>query len=239
MIEDKILLVARYAEGDMDEAEIADFESQLANDPALQQQLKTYQDIHQSLKMKLADDEEFKATLKGFNKQYFATEAKVVSFKPALKWLSGIAAILVIGLFIWAPWNSNLYESYVDESKMLVTERGEAGATDLDKAAELYNKQDYHAAATVLEKLYARQPSNTMIGYYYGLSLLKTNEAEKSRSVLTPIYNGESIFKYDSAYAIALGYLKEEDKVNCKIWLQKIPQDVPRYEQVKQLLEKL
>ncbi len=239
MTEDKILLVARYIEGEMDEAEIADFESQLANDLELQGQLKAYQDIHESLKMKLADNEEFKQTLKGLNKQYFATEAKVISFKPALKWLSGIAAILVIGLFIWAPWNSNLYESYVDQSKMLVTERGDAGATDLDKAAELYNEQDYQAAATMLEKLYAKQQSNTLIGYYYGLSLLKTNEVEKSRTMLLPIYNGESIFKYDSAYAIAVGYLKEGDKINCKTWLQKIPQDAPRYEQAKLLLAEL
>lgn len=239
MTEDKILLVARYMEGDMDDAEISDFEAQLANDLALQQQLKSYKEIHESLKMKLAGDEEFKATLKGFNKQYFGTEAKVVSFKPTLKWLSGIAAILVIGLFIWAPWNSNLYESYVDESNMLVTERGAAGTNDLDKAAAFYNEQNYQAAGAILEKLYAQQQSNAMIGYYYGLSLLKTNEVEKSRTVLTPIYNGESVFKHDAAYAIALGYLKEDRKADCKIWLEKIPQYAPRYEQARQLLKKL
>lgn len=239
MAEDKILLVARYVEKDMDEAEIADFEARLPNDEVLQQNLKDYENIHQSLKMKLAHDEGLENTLKELNKQYFATEAKVISFKPAIKWFSAIAAILVIGLFIWAPWNANLYNSYADDSKMLVTERGAEVATDLDKAAALYNEKNYEAANVILRQLYLKQQSNAMIGYYYGLSLLKTNAVNEARKVLLPIYDGESVYKYDSAYAIALSYLKEKDKINCKIWLEKIPAETARYEQAKELLEKL
>lgn len=239
MTEDKILLVARYIERDMDEAEIADFEIRLATDVELQQNLKAYEDIHQGLKMKLASNEEFKNTLKGFNEQYFTDEKKVVSFKPALKWIGSIAAILVIALFIWAPWNSNLYERYADDSKMLVTERGAEIRTDLDRAADLYNEQNYQEASAILEKLYTQQQSNTMVGYYYGLSLLKTNAVEAARKVLIPIYEGESIFKYDSAYGIALSYLKENNKADCKTWLEKIPQETTRHQQAKELLDKL
>jgi len=239
MNEDKILLVARYVEGDMDDAEIADFEARLVSETELQQHLKAYEDIHQSLKMKLTSDEALEQTLKGFNKQYFAPETKVVSFKPAIKWLGAIAAVLVIGLFIWAPWNSNLYDSYSDQGDMLVTERGATEAGDLDKAASLYNAKNYAAATVMLEKLYSEQSSNSMIGYYYGLSLLKTSEVEKSRKILTPIYNGESVLKYDAAYAIALGYLKANNKVDCKAWLEKIPAGTTRYQQAKELLGEL
>ncbi len=239
MTEDKILWVARYVEGDMDEAEIAEFETQLKSDAELQQNLKDYHHIHQSLKMKLANNDELKNTLQGFNKQYFAAEPKVVSFKPVLKWLSGVAAILVIGLFIWAPWNANLYETYSDDSQMLVTERGAATLTDLDKAAALYNEKDYDGAKTSLKKLYSQQPANAMIAYYYGMSLIKTNAVENARKILTPIFNGESVFKYEAAYSIALSYLKEDNKVDAKTWLQKIPAETTRYEQAQELLGKM
>src|SRR5687767_6430080 len=121
MAEDQILLVARYMENDMDEAERAAFKERLVSDTALQEQVKAYEDIHQGLKMKLSNHDELQATLTGLNKQYFREESKVISIKPAIKWLSGIAAILVIGLMIWAPWNANLYETYVDDSQLLVT----------------------------------------------------------------------------------------------------------------------
>lgn len=239
MTEDKILWVARYVEGDMDDAEIADFESHLSTDIVLQQNLKDYIDIHQSLKMKLVTDKELVQTLKGFNKQYFTTEAKVILFKPILKWLGGVAAILVIGLFIWAPWNGNLYESYVDDSKMLVIERGAEVTTDLDKAASFYNEKKYEEAKTILEKLYAKQPLNSIVAYYYGLSLMKTNAIKEARKVLEPIYNGESVYKYDSAYAIALSYLKQNNEAVCKTWLHKIPAETTRYQQAKKLLAEL
>lgn len=239
MIEDKILWVARYVEEDMDEAEIAEFEAVLKGDVELQQNLKDYHNIHQSLKMQLANNDEFKATLKDLNKQYFATEPKVVYFKPAIKWLSGIAAILVIGLFIWAPWNSNLYNTYADNSQMLVTERGEATLTDLDKAAALYNDKNYEAAKTSLQKLYHQQPANAMIAYYYGMSLVKTNEINEAREILNVLYNGESVFKYEAAYSIGLSYLKENNKIYAKTWLQKIPAGTTKYEQAKELLGKI
>lgn len=239
MIEDKVLWVARYVEGDMDEGETAEFETQLKKDKELQQNLRDYQHIHQSLKMKLARNDEFKETLKGFNKQYFGSEQRVVSLKPALKWLSGIAAILVIGLFVWAPWNANLYETYADNSKMLVTERGPESLSELDKAASLYNDMDYEAAKVALGKLYIKQSSNAMIAYYYGMSLVKTNELDEARKIFTVLYDGESVFKYEAAYSVALSYLKEDNKVDAKTWLQKIPAGTTKFEQAKELLGKM
>ncbi|MBB2144159.1 hypothetical protein GM921_01565 [Pedobacter sp. LMG 31464] len=242
MTEDKILLTARYAEGDLNEDESAAFETRMQSDEELQQHLKDYQHIHQSLKMQLANDandERFKNTLKGLNKQYFRDEPKVISFKPALKWLTGVAAVLIVGLLVWAPWRSNLYEKYANNGQMLVTERGAEATTDLDKAAALYNEKNYSAAKTILEKLYVKEPANAMLGYYYGLTLLETTQLDSGRKVLTQIYTGESVFKYDSAYGIALSYLKEDKKAECKTWLQKIPKGTTHYQQAIELIEKL
>lgn len=242
MIEDKILLTARYAEGDLNEAEQAEFENRLQNDEELKQHLTDYNYIHQSLKMQFAfdqEDEQFKETLKSLNKQYFVDEPKVLSFKPYLKWISGIAAVLVIGLMIWAPWNGNLYQQYAGQSQMLVAERGAEKVTDLDKAAAFYNEENYAEAQKLLQKLNSQQPNDAMIGYYFAQTLVKTDQLNKAREILVPIYNGESIFKYDAAYLLAMSYLKGDNKEQCKLWLQKIPAGNTNYENATKLLTKL
>ena len=68
MAEDKILLVARYVERDMNEVENADFETRLPNDTELQQNLEDYKHIHQSLKMRLANDDNDQAFIETINK---------------------------------------------------------------------------------------------------------------------------------------------------------------------------
>ena len=242
MIEDKILLTARYAEGDLNEAEQAEFENRLRDDIELKQHLADYHHIHQSLKLELATDKEtelLKDTLKEFNKAYFVDKPKTIAFKPYLKWLSGIAAVLVIGLLLWAPWNSNLYEQYAGNNQMLVAERGVEQDNDLDKAAALYNEKKFAEAQPVLENLSLKHPNDAMISYYYAQTLIETANLNKARAVLQNVYQGDSAFKYDAAYAIAMSFLKVNEKAECKLWLQKIPEGTTNYQKAKDLIGKL
>jgi hypothetical protein len=242
MIEDKILLTARYAEGDLTEVEQAEFENRLQDDVELKQHLADYHHIHQSLKMQLAstnEDELFKDTLKGFNKEYFANEPKTIVFKPYLKWLSGIAAVLVVGLLLWAPWNGNVYQQYAGDHQMLVAERGVEQETDLDKAAALYNEKKFAEAQPILESLNLKDSNNAMVSYYYAQTLIETDALTKAREVLQNIYQGESVFKYDAAYAMAMSYLKVNEKAECKLWLQKIPAGTTNYQKAIDLIGKL
>lgn len=240
MTEDKILWTARFVGGDLSEAEQAEFEAQLQTDAELQQHLENYHRANSELRLHLAPDADRAAlqeTLKTLGKQHFA-ETKVVSLKPFIKWASGIAAVLVLGLFIWAPWRGSLYQQYNTPDQMLVTERG-ASETELDKAASLYNDGKFAQAQPLLEKLYNEDTRNAQLAYYYGKTLLATQETIKGRQVLTAVYDGESAFKYDAAYAIALSYLKENNKADCKKWLQKIPESTTHYQKVTELIQKL
>lgn len=244
MNNDKILLTARYVEGDMDAAERAGYETQMENDADLQQHLVDYNYIHQSLKAKLAPDREdllFRDTLSKFNDQYFKEKpvAKTVSLKPYINWLTAVAAVLFLGLLIWAPWQASLYESFAGNSQMAVAERGAEKETTLDKAAGFYNVKDYESAKILLQKEYTTHPENAMVTYYYGKTLIETKAIAQGRVLLNNIYNGESAFKYDAAYAVALSYLKEDNKEACKIWLQKIPAGTTHYEKAKELESKL
>ncbi|MEE1945077.1 tetratricopeptide repeat protein [Pedobacter sp. KR3-3] len=242
MAEDKIIWTARFVEGDLNEAEMAEFEAQLQTDAELQQHLKNYRQLQQELRLQLAPDAHRKAlqqTLGKLNSQYFGHETKMLSLKPIIKWASGIAAVLAIGLFIWAPWRGDLYQQYHTPGQMLVTERGAASETELDKAAAFYNDGKYAEAKNILEKLYSKDSQNAQLSYYYAQTLLATEQVEQGRELLNAIYNGESAFKYDAAYAMAMSYLKTGQKTECKTWLQKIAKGTTHYQKATDLIQKL
>lgn len=244
MTEDKILRTAQYVEGDLDETERVAFEKLLTEDTELKQHLIDYYEIHNSLKMEFASDdnrESLVKTLEGLNKQHFKTiesAPKVVKLNAYLKWVGSVAAILVLGLFIWAPWQGNLYQQYNSTVLMSVTERG-ADKTDLDEAAALFNNKKYVEAKALLAKLNSIEPTNAMVSYYYSVTLLETNEVVKSRALLTDLYNGESVFRYDAAYTMAMSYLKENKKADAKPWLQKVPEGNAQFIKAQALLKKL
>ncbi|MCJ0741110.1 hypothetical protein [Pedobacter montanisoli] len=242
MTEDKILLAARYIGGDLDRAESEQFKQKLLTDTELQQYVADYKRAEENLKMHFADDQQrdqLQATLQKLNQQYFAedkTEHKVVSLKPYIKWIS-VAAVLVIGLFIWSPWNNDLYKQYANDNKMLVTERGQT--SELDKAAAFYNHQEFDKAAVILAELYKKDSENALTAFYYGSSLTELNQLTKAHNILEKLAAGNSVYKFDAAYTIALSYLKNNDKVNCKLWLEKIPAGTAKYEKAQELLKKL
>jgi len=250
MNEEKLLTVARYLEGDMELQEKQEFEAQLEKDTELQDLVSEYKDIHETLKMKiapLAADKEVEATISGLNKQYFGnaqqteplvkSEAKVVSFKAYLKWIS-VAAVLVIGLFVWAPWSSGLYNKYAISKQMSVAERGESAGV-LVKAAELYNAGDYDDARKIMQKEYMSNPQDPLLSYYFSITLIENSQEYEARTVLAKLYEGESAFKYDAAYYIALSYIKQDNKKDALIWLSKIPEGTANYEKAKELSGKL
>ncbi len=249
MNEEKLLAVARYLEGDMGLQEKQEFETLIQSDPELQGLLEEYKNIHLTLKMKLAPSEEDRAVgaaLQQLNQQYFKDAAmagpvkvtRVVPFVSYLKWMS-VAAVLVIGLLVWAPWRANLYEQYGISKEMSVAERGEGDKNNLEKAAAFYNVHDFVAAGKILEKEYLADTDNSLIAYYYGITLIENTSEAKARTVLSKLHNGESVFKYDAAYYIALSFIKQNNYPQALEWLEKIPRDTPSYDKAQELIKKL
>jgi len=256
--EDKLLAVARYQEGDMEPQERQNFEVLLQEDAELQELQASYKNINQTLKMKIApeaEDLQLQNTLSVLNEQYFkalSTAAahelekpihepkvtKVVSIKPYLKWVS-IAAVLIIGLFVWAPWSSGLYNQYSFSKEMSVAERGSDQQNRMAKAATLYNKGDYAEARKILQQEYMMNPQNPLLAYYFAITLIETGQEYEARTVLISLYNGESVFKYDAAFYVALSFVKQDDKGQAIAWLSKIPKDNSNYDKAQSLMQKL
>lgn len=243
MNEEKLLTVARYLEGDMAFQEKQEFETLLKADTELQDLVAEYTDVHQALKMMIApsvEDKQVAATLSTLNKQYFKAEkpSLIVSLKPHVRWMS-IAAVLIIGLFIWAPWSAGLYEKYSISKEMSVVERGSDQPGQLEKAASLYNAKDYKGAGSILQKEYMMNPGNSMLTYYFAITLIENSKGYEARTLLQHLYKGESAFKYDAAYYMALSFVKENNKEQALEWLKKIPEGTANYEKANELAGKL
>lgn len=241
--EDKLRTVARYLEGDLDKEEQIGFERDLATDQELQKLVAGYQNLHQTLKMHLAPakaDLEVNEKLRNLNDQYFKNRptVRITPLIQYLKWGS-VAAVLIVGLFIWAPWSVDLYEKYAVTKEMSIAERGGNDEGNLQKAAELYNQKNFAAATELLEKEYQKDSNNSLVAYYYGLSLTEINKPGEARNVLEKLYHGESVFKYDAAYSIALSYLKQGEHTLAITWLSKVPEGNGNYEKAKALIQKL
>lgn len=237
--------IARYAEGDMTAEEQLAFEQELAANVSLQEQLALYHEVHSLLKQHFHKDEQqvqLEETLQQMRGEFFrgaSNPAKVVSINRYLRYAVGVAALFLVTLFVWQPWKTDLFEEYAATRMINPTERGENADSLLQHAAVAFNKKDYPAASTLLEKVVKLHPEDAFSSFYYGVALLHTGQTMPSRMILGAIYDGESVFKYEAAFYIALTYLKDEDKLLCREWLQKIPADAANYTKAQELLKKL
>jgi hypothetical protein len=239
--------IARYAEGEMPAEESQAFEKALAADDSLRQQLAFYHEVHNSLQQHFSKDAgqvQLEGTLQQMRGEFFKKEtktAKVVSINRYLRYAMGAAAVLLIALFLWKPWQqTELYEEYGQIKMIDPTVRGSADDSTIQKAVEDFNNKNYANAQVLLENIRIRQPRDSYIEFYYGACQVnKGLEMSQARETLTPVYNGESVFKYEAAFFIALSYLRENNKEAAREWLQKIPADAANYGKAQELLGKL
>ncbi len=236
--------VINYEDGEMETNDILEFEEALRQHPDLQADLKLYRNIKGTLKPNLAADESdlaFKAILKQFKSQHFKKQkptAKIIAFSKI--WYA--AAVLIIGLLVWAPWNKNLYNKYGDTEMISFAERGSNDQTAQQGATDAFNAENYNEAKELLTAIVAKEPNNDMFRYYLGVAQLKAdtdNDLDAARANLTTVAAKESLLKYDAMFFIALSYLKEKNKVASKTWLNKIPQDANVYDKAQELLKDL
>lgn len=166
---------------------------------------------------------------------------KIVSINKYLRVAMAVAAVLVIGLFVWQPWQPALYEKYSATQMVAQTERGSHVDSVMNEATTAFNKQEYVTATVLLAEVVSKEPDNSFARFYFGVSLMRTDKIIQARAAFSKLFQGESTFKYEAAFYEALTYLHKSDKdiASAKEWLQKIPADASIYNKAQELLKKL
>jgi TolA-binding protein len=218
-----------------------------------------YRDVDSTLQQQFTPDEQreqLKTTMQSLRGEFFGEQvgdagnasvntpvvkapAKVVSFNRYLKAAVAIAAVLVIGLFVWQPWQTDLYTKYADAKMIRQEERGGYFDTVMTQATTAFNNREFTTAAVLLSEIVQKEPENSFASFYFGVALLQSGKNEAARNVFARLSKGESAFKYEAVFYTALSYLKEKEKEAAKAWLEKIPADAANYGKAQELLKKL
>lgn len=251
--------IARYVDDQMTADERQAFDAALETDPELQQQMALYLDVDTTLQQQFGRDEQreqLQGTLQQMRQEYFGEKAaspldtasapqtgvqpaKVIPFKRYLGAAIAVAAVLIVGLFVWNPFAPNLYEKYAATQMVAQVERGSHIDTVLQDATTAFNNKEFTVAAVMLAEVVQQQPDNSYALFHFGVALLQTDQIPLARAVFEKLFKGESAFKYEAAFYEALSYLKEKDKDTAKDWLEKIPADAANYSKAQELMEKL
>lgn len=255
--------IARYVDGLMEAEEQQAFEAALENDPLLQEQLAFHREVDAGLQEAFGKDEQreqLKGTMQQLRQEYFGDQAgttlssqdasatlvspggrpgKVVSFKKYVGVAIAVAVVLIIGVFVWNPFAGNLYDKYAATQMVAQVERGSHLDTVLLEATTAFNNKEFSVAAVDLAEVIQGEPDNSYALFYFGVSLLQTDQLPMARAVFEKLFKGESAFKYEAAFYEALSFLKEKDNGTAKDWLEKIPADAPNYKKAQELMKKL
>jgi predicted Zn-dependent protease len=237
--------IARYVEGDMTADERSAFETNLASDAALRQQLALYQEVNASLQQNFRADEQrqqLQHTMQSLRGEFFGAAsqpAKVIPFKRYLRAAVAVAAILIAVVFVWQPWKPSLFNKFSETSMVAPAERGNNASSLLQQAVTAFNKKEYAAAETLLQQVKEHDTANSYVNFYYGVALLKNGRVAEARRIFEQLYAGQSAFKFEAAFFQALGYLAEKNNAASKEWLHKIPADAANYDKAQELLQEL
>jgi thioredoxin-like negative regulator of GroEL len=91
----------------------------------------------------------------------------------------------------------------------------------------------------LFESYIQENPNDPQVQLYYGIALLETNQIQKSRSVFQKIIQGESLWKEEAQWYLALLYLKTNQPEQVKTLLQQLSSDNRNYSNAKKLLNQL
>ena len=237
-------IISRYVDEEMSPAERMDFEQQMQREPELRKQVELYFEVTKSLQRRLhpaKEEAELRRTLEQLRPQYFQTRSRVVPMAPRKKWLMAVAATVVflLALTIWAPWNPDLYRKYSDVRMPGIEERGAEEDSLLRQAEKEFNEKRFAESIPLFETYLAAEPDDAFVRFYYGIALMQSGQTGKSRREFDTLFTGNSAFRYEAAFFMALSYLKEKDRDRCREWLQRIPPDAPNYPKAQELLRKV
>lgn len=233
-----------YLNDDLSPEEKKVFEQRLKEESALQEELRIYKEVNGILSRRInpsEDEQHFRDMLQEKQAEYFSSGSKVVQMTSRrTRWyaIASVAAVVLIMITWWGPWQQTTLNQYGQIEMTPPTVRSDEQDNGLTEAAQLFNKNKYKEALPLLDKIVQANPSDSRSRFYRGVTLLHLDQEGKAREDLNTIYEGESIYKYDAAYFMALSYL-ENNKDSARTWLEKIPQDAPIYSKAEKLLKKV
>ncbi|WP_456463662.1 tetratricopeptide repeat protein [Lutibacter sp.] len=246
MKEEKYIVFDKYLTNELTQEALTSFEDKLQSDAVFKQEFEIYKALNSSLSSKFENEEEEKKlrdTLSNLGSKYLTKEkvnkkkGKVISLVNYKQLMVAASIALLIGFFIFKDGNP-VYNDFSNHTPLELVVRGENNTTTI-KAEEAFNSKNYKEAFKQLSILANKNPNDTEIQLYKGISLLELNQYAKAEVIFNKISSGDSSFSNTAKWYTALSFLKQGKLKECKKTLKTIPESAEEYKQAKKLLRKL
>ena len=148
---------------------------------------------------------------------------------------------LVFGLasISWQFWKSNLYDDGLNAEKIVNVLKSRK-SKDFILAANYYTNGQKIEATEIVSQHYKMNPNDVQLAVVYAQMLTSDGYFHVSRCVLNSAFSKANYQqKGETAFLMAITYLKEENYQDCKLWLKKIDKQSLCYKQAQQLLIKI
>ena len=230
----------KYLLNEMTAEEQSEFENKLQTDENFREQFQIYKETTQFLELKFSKEAvDFKQNLKVIGSNHFGKlvtkKSKVISLQS--KWFA-VAAMFVVFMGVWYFNQSGnpTFSDYNKYNEAHFIERSDTNQNLVD-AQTFFNAKDYKKASQSFAKI--EDLTNPELQLYYAISLIETNDYTKASVLLTNISQGNSVYKEEAIWYMALSSLKQKDYKTCKKQLELISQDSEKYNQAQKLLKEL
>ncbi len=246
MKEEKYIVFDKYLTHELTQAALTSFEEKLQSDANFKQEFEIYKTLNSSLSSKFENEEEEKRlrnTLSNLGTTYLAEEksnkkkGEIISLINYKQLMVAASIALLIGFFIFKDGNP-VYNDFSNHTPLELVVRGENNTATI-KAEEAFNSKNYKEAFKQLSILANKNPNDTEIQLYKGISLLELNKYAEAEAIFNKISSGNSSFSNTAKWYKALVFLKQGKLEKCKKALKTIPKSAEEYKQAKKLLRKL
>lgn len=224
-----------YIEGLLQGKELEDFENQMQQDVDLRNMVNLQREVYQIINQRLNSDEENLRESLFYAENEVRMSKKTHSWRPLMA-IASAACILLVGYLFFYTSSSTLYDMPIMQSEVV---RGQEAKSDYEQAVELFNNKSYAEAREKLNTLVALEPDVIQYQYYVALTHLGEKKWTEAIRQLKVIADGESIFKYEAKYYLAISLDKIGEKQEAINVLKEIPQDGKLGEKAHKLLKKL
>lgn len=242
------LLEAHFA-NTLTESEARELQQLVTNDPAVASELAFQQRIASAAKSQsLADSIQDTAWRAVAQKPFPAGAVKVrMGSRYAFALAAALALLIVAYLFMQPPTLQTIVadnaKAYPNKMKFKsLGKEAEAVSPEVLRAFELYDNQNYSETALALQPLVAANLDRVDYRFYWGVSLLKSNQFPAAVTALTPATQGQHEFQVPALYYLGLACAGSGDHVcarqNLKAYLDS-PDGITFRSQAKAVLDEL
>lgn len=239
--EEKYTAFDAYIAGTIDDPTRRDLERRMKENSALREEFEIYRAARQSVIARSQWESEaqpFLGTLQELSKTHFPAQrggAQIISLaqRRLVLRLVSAAAILLLIVMIWQPWQQDLYTRYARHPQAAFAARSGAGM--LSASQQAFNARDFAAAREGFGRYLAENPDDLEVVMFYGISALELEEYNIAQQQFHTLRTSPS-FSDEGTWYLALTFLKSGTPDSTRFYLHDINRTSPRYRDAQRLL---